>query len=67
MPQLPSINSQARYKRRSEVNQGDHPLSFTWNVGGCQRVSEFRACGSSVITKIKQQCQTTTSEKKDKD
>ena len=44
MPQMQSIDSQARYKRRSQVNQSDLALSFTWNVGVCQRVSEFRAC-----------------------
>lgn len=44
MPQMQSINSQARYKPRSQLNQSDRALSFTWNVGGCQRVSEFRAC-----------------------
>ena len=70
MPQMQSINSQARYKRRSQVNQSDLALSFTWNVGGCQRVSEFRACVVVQLeqrTKTKQQCQTPTSEKKDKD
>lgn len=44
MPQIQSINSQARYKRRSQVNQSDLALCCTWNVEGCQRVSEFRAC-----------------------
>ena len=37
MPQMQSINSQARYKRRSQVNQSDLALCFPWNVGGCQR------------------------------
>lgn len=36
------------------MNQRDCALSFTWNVGGCQRVSEFWACGSSVRIKKKQ-------------
>ena len=35
MPQMQSINSQARYKRRSQVNQSDLALCCTWNVEGC--------------------------------
>lgn len=70
MPQIQSINSQARYKRRTKVNQSDLALSFTWNVEGCHRVSEFQACVVVQLkqrTKTKRQCQTPTSEKKGKD